>query len=288
MEDISIIVPAYNHERTVEHTLNSILAQEMPYSSGIYCLDDCSTDGTFDILEKFRERFPDRIRLFRTPTNLGSARAGQYFHRLALPGRYWCILEGDDYWTHSAKLRRQIEFLDQHPRFVGCSCNATMMDETTGQQSLIAPSRDEWNLLDMLVLRGRFQFYVHTSAIVWRNIHKPTGFHLPPLYEKYGVGDTMLLHMMLVGGGLMKNIPEAMSCYRITGKGIWSSLSLADQQVFNRSLRTSLLRVIPSTTLAIAFVNRGLLFMQRKLPPRLFMIVRWLTRFIPNPLNIGF
>jgi glycosyltransferase involved in cell wall biosynthesis len=288
MEDISISVPVYNHERTVAQTLDSILVQEMPYSSRIYCFDDFSSDGSSKILEEYRARYPDRIQVFRTPKNLGSGHAAEYFHRLSLPGRYWCMLEGDDYWTHSGKLHRQIEFLEQHPLFVGCSCNTTVIDETTGQRSLIAPSRDEWNILDMLALSGRYLFYVHTSAIVWRNIHKPSGFHLPTLYEKHGVGDTMLLYMMLMGGGMMKNIPEPMSCYRITGKGRWSKLLAAEQSAINRSHKWKILGVTPGKVLLIAGLNRVLLILQRRLPPKFFALVRSLVKFLPKPVNAGF
>jgi len=288
MEDISIIVPVYNHERTVAEALDSILIQEMPYSSGIYCFDDCSSDGSAQVLEEYRARLPDRIRVFRTPRNLGTGRAAQYFHRVSLPGRYWCMLEGDDYWTHPAKLKTQIDFLEQHPQFVGCSCRTTIIDETTGQQGLIAPSRDEWSVLDMLVLRRRHVFYVHTSAIVWRNIHKATGFHFPPLYEKHGTGDTMLLHMMLMNGGLMKNIPQPMSCYRITGKGRWSKLSATEQRAFNKSLTRRLLAVIPRRILAIALLNRAMMVLQRILPSRLFALVRALSKPLPRPVNADY
>jgi glycosyltransferase involved in cell wall biosynthesis len=288
MEDISIIVPVYNHERTVAETLDSILIQDMPYSSGIYCFDDCSSDGSAQVLEEYRARFPDRIRVFRTPKNLGSGRAVQYFYRFSLPGRYWCMLEGDDYWTHPGKLKMQIDFLEQQPEFVGCSCNTTIIDETTGQQSLIAPSRQEWNLLDMLVLNSRYLFYVHTSAIVWRNIHKATGFHLPPLFEKHGTGDTMLLHMMLMDGGLMKNIPESMSCYRVTGTGRWSKLSAAEQRATNEGLKTRIRRVTPRKIRLVVWLNRVLLVLQRILPARLFAFVHRMARFLAKPVNAGF
>ena len=288
MEDISISVPVYNHERTVAQALDSILAQVMPYSSRIYCLDNFSSDGSPQILEEYRARYPDRIQVFRAPRNLGTGHAAEYFHRLGLPGRYWCMLEGDDYWTHSGKLHRQIDFLEMHPSIVGCSCITTVIDETTGQRSIIAPSCDEWNVLDMLVLSKRYSFYVHTSAIVWRNIYKESGFHLPPLYKKHGDGDSMLLHMMLMDGGTMKNIPEPMSCYRVTGKGRWSGLSAAEQSALNKSLQRKIRAVIPRMVLAIALLNGVLLALKQRLPARVYALVRAMTGFIPKPVNADF
>jgi len=287
MEDISVIVPIYNHERTLAQALDSIFIQEMPYRSRIYCLDDCSTDGSLRILADYKARYPDRIQVFRTPKNLGSGRASHYFHRLDLPGRYWCILEGDDFWTHPGKLKMQLDFLEQHPSFVGCSCNTVVLDEMTGTRSLIAPSCEEWNLLDILVLSVRYLFYVHTSAIVWRNIYKGSGFYFPPRYETHGIGDAMLLHMMLADGGLMKNIPESMSCYRLTGKGLWSERTAVAQRAANESLQLRLRRITPRTVRLAAWLNRILLALQRRLSARQFALVRTMTKFLPKPVNGG-
>ena len=285
MEDISIIIPIYNHERTLAQALDSILTQEMPYRSNIYCLDDFSSDGSPRILAEYQARFPDRVRVFRSPRNLGSGRGSHYFHRLDLPGRYWCILEGDDFWTNPAKLKMQIDFLERHPAFVGCSCNTTVIDGANVHRDLIAPSCQEWNLLDMLLLSDRYAFYVHTSGIIWRNIFKAKGFYLPPQFEKFGIGDPDLLHMMLAEGGLMRNIAESMSCYRMTGRGLWSNRTAAEQNAANESVALTFLSNAPRRIRVLAWFNRKLLALQRKLPPRHIARVRAMTQFLPKPIN---
>ena len=244
-EDISIVMPVYNHEDTLAEAIESALMQKMPYTSKIYCFDDASTDGSGRILQHYQKRYPDSIRLYTNPENLGCGKASYLYHRPTITGRYWCILEGDDYWTRPDKLARQISFLDAHPDYTGCSCDSVMKNEVTGETGVIRPCRNTWNLLDLLLLKHKFAFYVHTTSLVWRNIYLDKGFFLPPAYQKKGVqGDVLLMHAMLGRGGKVQNIPEVMSCYRVTGRGVWTRKSKQEQADLNESLPEAIARVI--------------------------------------------
>jgi len=147
IEDISIVMAVYNHEATVAEALESALMQEMPYKSMIYCLDDASTDRSGEILSDYAKKYPDRIKVYTSPQNLGSGKKSFLFHQPPVKGKYWCLLAGDDFWTRPDKLAKQITFLNTHPGFVGCSCNTIMKNENTGEESIIEPSRNTFNLI---------------------------------------------------------------------------------------------------------------------------------------------
>jgi len=66
---LSVIVPTYNERERVVETLNRILA--VPLDIEVLVVDDCSNDGTTEILEKFALDNP-RVRLFRHPYNMGN------------------------------------------------------------------------------------------------------------------------------------------------------------------------------------------------------------------------
>jgi len=245
-EDISIVMAVYNHESTVAQAIESALSQKMPYTSVIYCLNDASTDNSAEVLSEYARIYPDRVKVYTSKENLGSGKKSFLHHRPPVKGRYWCLLAGDDYWTDSSKLAKQISFLDSAPDYVGCSCNSIVKNEVTGEESLIEPSRNIWNLLDLLLLKHKYAFYVHTTSIIWRNIYIQKGSFLPPEFKKkYASGDVMLTHMMLMTGGKMKNLPEVMSCYRYTGKGVWTSLSLKEQSERNARLEKNIYRLTP-------------------------------------------
>ena len=90
---VSIIVPVYNTERYVANCLDSLLAQT--YSNiEVICVDDCSTDGSFNVVKKYAAR-DSRVIALRLHSNLrqGAARnAG--LDRCS--GEYVLFVDSDD------------------------------------------------------------------------------------------------------------------------------------------------------------------------------------------------
>ncbi len=61
---VSVLVPARNEETNIRPCIDSLL--EQTYSNyEIIVLDDQSTDGTWDIVARYAERFPGRVRAVR-------------------------------------------------------------------------------------------------------------------------------------------------------------------------------------------------------------------------------
>ena len=64
--DISIYVPVYNGEKTIEKCVNSILNQTLK-PKNILIINDCSNDNTLKILEKYE----DKIKIYSNSENRG-------------------------------------------------------------------------------------------------------------------------------------------------------------------------------------------------------------------------
>lgn len=73
---LSILIPVYNERTVVERSLSLVLAAPLPENLAreLIIVDDCSTDGTMQILERLAAAEP-RIRLFRHPVNQGKGAA---------------------------------------------------------------------------------------------------------------------------------------------------------------------------------------------------------------------
>src|SRR5215471_12251822 len=73
---LSILIPVYNERTVVEQSLAQVLASPLPENMEreLVIVDDCSTDGTSDILKRLAAQEP-RIRLFRKEVNQGKGAA---------------------------------------------------------------------------------------------------------------------------------------------------------------------------------------------------------------------
>lgn len=67
---LSIVIPVYNEEKTIEMLISKVLAVPLELGKEIIIVDDCSTDGTFSILTKIGET-QSAVRLFKNEKNRG-------------------------------------------------------------------------------------------------------------------------------------------------------------------------------------------------------------------------
>jgi len=72
---LSIVVPAYNEENTIETLLRAVLDTPLPdgMNREVVIVDDGSTDGTLGVLERFAD--DNRVRFFKQPQNMGKGAA---------------------------------------------------------------------------------------------------------------------------------------------------------------------------------------------------------------------
>ncbi len=113
---VSIISPAYNHERFIADCIESVLAQTWSNWEMII-IDDGSTDSTYSIACRYAAT-DTRIKAF-TQKNIGIFRLGESYN-FALgksSGKYIAVLECDDVWFPE-KLQLQVEDLEKKPSCV--------------------------------------------------------------------------------------------------------------------------------------------------------------------------
>ena len=162
---VSVLVVTYNHARFVHQALDGALAQQLPQRFEILISEDCSTDGTREIVQEYADRHPHLVRLLLSERNLRSNEVVARGFRAAR-GRYIALLDGDDYWTSDDKLRAQKAFLDARPNLTICFHNVQVVDEHSQESGRLwnAPGQPEVSGLHEL-LRGNF---IATSSVVYR------------------------------------------------------------------------------------------------------------------------
>lgn len=102
---VSIITPAYNAEKTISETINSVLKQSYENWEMII-IDDASKDSTVSVVEGYTD---PRIKLIKSKENMGPAMAWNQGFKI-MKGRYLAFVDADDVWEPD-KLKDQISFM---------------------------------------------------------------------------------------------------------------------------------------------------------------------------------
>lgn len=110
MTKISIIMGAYNCEKTIDESIQSILNQTCQEWELIVC-DDCSGDNTYNILKKYEKQY-DNIIVLKNHVNLGLNETLNKCLDKA-KGEYIARMDADDI-SLPERLEREAEFLDKN------------------------------------------------------------------------------------------------------------------------------------------------------------------------------
>lgn len=121
---VSIITPAYNSEKFIGETIESVLAQTYDNWEMII-VDDCSKDRTESIIKKYIDK-DNRINYYRLDKNSGAAVARNRGIEVSR-GKYLAFIDSDDVWFKE-KLAKQINFMKENDYSFTCT-SYTKIDE---------------------------------------------------------------------------------------------------------------------------------------------------------------
>jgi glycosyltransferase involved in cell wall biosynthesis len=120
---VSLIITTYNYAQYVERAIRSAMDQSLTHEQfEIIVVNDCSTDGTKEILENFQQN----ARIFNLSENLGLSGARNFGIRKA-KGQFIVFLDADDY-LHKETLRLQKLFLEENNALDAVSVDYYLVD----------------------------------------------------------------------------------------------------------------------------------------------------------------
>lgn len=110
---VSIVVITYNQEQLLPKTLDALLAQQCDFPYEIIIGDDCSTDGTRDVIKKYADT-NTCIKPIYNEINLGLV--SNYISTISnTSGQYIAMCDGDDIWVDEYKLAKQVNIMESNP-----------------------------------------------------------------------------------------------------------------------------------------------------------------------------
>lgn len=214
---VSICCITYNHEPYIADAIEGFLMQETEFDFEILIGDDCSEDGTYRIAKEYEKKNPERLRIITNAKNIGGRKNFRNLLEKA-KGDYIAVCEGDDYWTDSQKLQKQIDFMEKNPDCGMCFHSAKVVSSMKIPLGLrIRPFKENHLCTGEEVIRiagGK----IPTQSKVYR---KHIRENAPEWYMNAHAGD-IATDLLFVTRGKIAYIDEAMSAYRLASKGSWS------------------------------------------------------------------
>jgi len=225
---LSIGVITYNHSSYIRQCLDSILMQKVGFDYEIVVGDDCSTDGTKDVLEEYKKLYPDKFVLLIKDDNEGISKNYQSV-LTRCKGEYVALCEGDDYWTDKDKLQKQIDFLECHKEygFVGCYSQLLLPDGQINEDKYdFMPKpvvENGWEKYGDVFDYAKFGPVTRTVSLCFRRSI------IDPFLQYEGLGNDMVLQTVLAKHSWFAKYEQPMTVYRQGGVS-------TDKQSFDKKL----------------------------------------------------
>jgi glycosyltransferase involved in cell wall biosynthesis len=214
---VSVIIPAYNAERTLARAIESVFKQTFD-GYEIIAVDDGSTDSSLAILHGYGERLRiirQRNRGASAARNAGAAIAG---------GDYLAFLDADDEWL-PAKLQTCVDVLDTSPGAVVACSDILSAD---GRRS--SPMSGSPSLNDLLNMQNG---WLLPSAIVVRRSAFIRCGGFAEQFKKGDFGEDTFFGLQIREEGEFIHIVEPLTIYH----GVGSSVMLSKYPRGYRTLR---------------------------------------------------
>ena len=245
---VSILLVTYNHEAFIERAIASIESQRIGAGVGaevgahvgagttfdveVVVADDASSDATLSILGAWAEQSRFAIRILPPQPRLGiTLNYARGF--AACRGRYIAVLEGDDEWLSTEKVRLGAEHLDEHPDHSMVANRILLRDERDGFATVIpaialAGFEGEVNARRL----AEVNWFATFSACMYR---ADALERVPPAVFEATSFDWMV-NLSVMGFGPAGFLTEVMTLYRQHSAGEWSRGSLWEREKRIRDL----------------------------------------------------
>ena len=205
---VSICCLAFNHERYIRQCLDGFVMQKCDFTFEVLIHDDASKDKTASIIKEYETKYPGIIKpIYQSENQFSKGVKPTFaFNFPRVKGKYIAMCEGDDYWTDSLKLQKQVDFLENNLDY---NLVAHYTKDSLGRIRGVMEN-DIFTFEDIYYIR----MLMPTSSLVFRN-----NLVFPAWASKLYGGDRAVIFINAQKGKL-KILPFEGSFYRIHEGGI--------------------------------------------------------------------
>lgn len=207
---VSVIMTIYNAGPYLKEAVDSLLFQTFD-SWELIAVENGSSDESPAVLAGYRD---ERVRTFALPKNIGRTPALRYAFERA-EGKYIAVLDADDV-SYPERLKRQADYLDQHPEIGLVGSWADQINEQGEVTGKHKPSSDNRELNESL---GWSNPFVHSSIMYRTDLARKTGGYP----ESYTYAQDYALILNMAKEARVALLPEPLIQWRILKTSITRS-----------------------------------------------------------------
>ena len=217
---VSIFMITYNHEKFISQALESVLMQQVNFEYEIVLGEDFSTDKTRKIILEYAQKYPTKFKLILHDKNVGMM-VNEELVMNACTGKYIAMCEGDDYWTDTLKLQKQVDFLEANSAYAGTAHQSMVLVDNKESRVFRENVPSEITVNDLIGSR-----LFHTASVVFRIGVLDLFLKSPAVLS----GDR-LLNFCIVFSGKIRFFNDNMCAYRLHDAGISSNVTLKQMKL---------------------------------------------------------
>lgn len=219
---LSVCTVTYNQANYIAKTIDSFLMQKTNFKFQVIIGDDCSTDGTTEIIKEYAEKYPEIIKPIFREKNIGAGNNSLDVYNHANT-KYIAICDGDDYWTDENKLQIQVDYLEKHPKFVGCFHKSVRKNIVNPEvKDIYFPQAVLKNVKEVYTNKDiQKKYFIETCSVMYRFDKYKEDF-ISTYPQKIANGDTYMYNYFSLQGNI-GYIDRLMSVKTMNDFGVWNS-----------------------------------------------------------------
>ena len=221
MPAISVVIPVHNEEKYIAECLESLLAQTFR-DFEVVVVDDCSTDSSRAIVERYAQKFGGRLKLFGTKKNSGSGSLPRNKGLKLSRGEYVFFVDADDLitptaleelYTQAKNFSTEVVYLERH-----FEANEDLSEIQIAGETFGRPTLETENLAERVrALVDRKFFLTTCSKFVRRDFLLEHEIFFPPFTPSE---DDVWTYALIFFAKRIVRVPNPVYVWRLTEKSV--------------------------------------------------------------------
>lgn len=215
---VSVVMITYGHEKYIREAIEGVLMQDINFEVELIIADDNSPDNTEQVVLNITSSHPNSKWIKYTKHKKNKGMMPNFIWALQqCKGKYIALCEGDDYWTDSYKLQKQVDFLEGNMDYGICWTNYQILRGDTLENTTWSKNyfKGKYEIVNLENYSKSFSTQTLTAVLRKEYLNLKLLSNL-----KYAKDITIFIYCLMHKNGAVLN--ENTAVYRVHPSGVYS------------------------------------------------------------------